>query len=296
MTVQQKEKAIPRYSLKESSIQGNAYFEILKANGEFVKRRTNFLTPHRKDYYLFVLVRSGGSKHWVDFTPYVLKPDTFYFTTPHQVHLKEKSAPLEGTLLSFSEEFLQLDDSKLLKTLPIILNQENHHELQLQPEDVAFIDDIMNKMLQEHHASKDWQSSMLQSYLKVLVIYLSRLYTEQFETIAPADRIYLKKFKDLIEQNFTRLHQVSDYAREMKITAGHLNDIVKEQSGRSAIEHIHQRLIVEAKHFLLHTELSSKEIAYELGFEDSAYFGRFFKRLTDTTPVLFRKHIRDMYH
>jgi AraC family transcriptional activator of pobA len=81
----------------------------------------------------------------------------------------------------------------------------------------------------------------------------------------------------------------------LNLTPGYLNDLVKQQSGKTAISHIHNRLVVEAKRRLLHTELSVKQIADALGFEDAAYFNRFFKRLTDATPMAYRQQIREMY-
>ena len=75
-----------------------------------------------------------------------------------------------------------------------------------------------------------------------------------------------------------------------------LSEVVKEQSGKPAISHIHERLILEAKRLLFHTDGSVKEIAYDLGFEDDSYFNRFFKRITQQTPSEYRKHIRGMYH
>jgi AraC family transcriptional activator of pobA len=291
------ETSIPGYSLQQSSSLGSTMIEIRASNGSYPKRAANFLIPHRKDYYLFVFVKNGNSRHWIDFTPYTLKPNTFYFTVPHQVHLKEQSEPLEGILACFTEEFLQLEENSMLTQLPIIQNPDNGHELSLQPQDVEFVEDMMLKMLTEFNAGHDWRNQMLQAYLRVLLIYLSRLYTEQFDTkrLLP-DRVLLKKFRGLIEDNYLGLHHVAAYAEVLNITPGYLNDVVKQQSGKTAIVHIHERLIVESKRKLMHTGLSVKQIAYELGFEDAAYFNRFFKRITNTTPVGYRTSIRKMYH
>jgi len=72
--------------------------------------------------------------------------------------------------------------------------------------------------------------------------------------------------------------------------------VVKEQSGKPAIVHIHERLILEAKRLLYHTDQSIKEIAFNLGFEEASYFNKFFKRLTQQTPLQYRGTIREIYH
>ncbi len=296
MIAQGKDTAIPIYSLQQSSSLGSSQFEVIESNGEFRRHRSNFLIPHRKDYYFLCFVRHGSSRHWVDFVPYTLQPNTFYFSVPQQVQVKEKTEPLEGIMLSFTEEYLQLDENRSLRQLPIIQNPDDAHELTLLPEHVQFLEDLLKKILIEFNTDRNWRSKMLQSYVSILLIYVSRLYVQQVKAKGSlADRGLLKQFRAYIDEHYATLHQVADYAGLLHLTPGHLNDRIKQQSGKTPIEHIHERLVLEAKRLLLHTELSAKEIAWQLGFEDAAYFHRFFKRLTGETPTAFRTDIREMY-
>lgn len=293
LTVTEK-SVIPSYPLSQNS---STMIEVREARGEASKLAEDFLIPHRKDYYLFVFVKKGNSRHWIDFIPYTLKPNTFYFTVPQQVHLKEDSGPMQGFFACFTEAFLELEENSMLRQLPIIQNPKDGHELILSAQDVLFIEDLMKKMLNEFNASNSWRNQMLISWLKILVIYLSRLYTEQFNEVSTSQHQPLvKSFQKLIGQHYHHLHDVASYARMVNLSPGYLNDLVKQQSGKTAITHIHNRLIVEARRRLLHTELSVKQIADELGFEDAAYFNRFFKRNTNITPVAYRQQIREMYH
>jgi len=286
---------IPIYSLQHSSGASSSMIEIRVAKGESREPDTDFLIPHRKDYYLFVLVKKDSSRHWVDFTPYTLKKNTFYFTIPQQVHLKEDMQPMQGMIACFTEELLQLAEHKMLRSLPIIQNLSGGHELALNAKDVLFIEDLMNRMLDEFNSEDRLRNDMLFSLLRVLLIYLNRIYEKQFSGNV-ITRDLLKKFQSLIGSHYDELHDVAGYAKLLNLTAGHLNDVVKSQSGKTAIEHIHGRLIVEAKRRLLHTELTIQQIADELGFNDGAYFNRFFKRISGVTPLTYRKDIREMYH
>ncbi|MFB9845387.1 AraC family transcriptional regulator [Mucilaginibacter ginsenosidivorans] len=291
------ENIIPKYSLKQASDAEFDLFMIKELNGEYSQHPSIFLAPHRKDYYLFAFVKDGSSRHWVDMTPYVLKPDTFYFSVPHQVHVKEHSRPLIGTMLCFTDDFLAMEENLSLRQLPVIQNLHNGHELNLTTENVKFIEDIMAKMLIENSANNNLHYSMLLAYLRVLLIYLSRIYTEQFvKPAGQSERVLLNRFKALIEERYLELHDVAGYADLLHISGGHLNDVVKFQSGKTAIEHIHERLTLEAKRLLFHTEHSIKEIAYRLGFYDASYFNRFFKRISGQTPLMFRNSSREMYH
>ncbi len=287
---------IPTYPLRQSDGKAGALIEVREATGGEAVIDSSFLIPHRKDYYLFVLVKTGSSRHWVDFLPYTIKPDHFYFTVPQQVHLKEDLTPMQGLIAGFTEEFLLLEENRTLRQLPIIQNPAGAHELVLGPQDVHYIEEVMRKILAEFNTGGNWHNQMLASWLRVLVIYLSRLYTDQFgESKITQNHCLLKSFQQLIGEHYRHLHDVTGYANLLNLTPGYLNDVVKGQSGKTAISHIHSRLVVEAKRRLLHTELSVKQIADDLGFEDAAYFNRFFKRLTGATPIGYRQHIREMY-
>jgi len=92
----------------------------------------------------------------------------------------------------------------------------------------------------------------------------------------------------LIEENFLAKTSVSEYAKLLGITANHLNETVKRTIGKTAGELIRHRLLLEAKRLLIHSELSSSEIAHRLNFQDPSYFGRFFKKYTQHSPGDFR--------
>lgn len=288
---------IPKHALEADIITGNKMFAIKKADCSVSYSRDDFLVPHRKDYYFWAYVKQGANRHWIDMKPYSLAPNMFCFTVPHQVHLKEEAKPFTGTIIGFTEEFLALEENTLLRQLPIIQNPDNGHQLILSDSDVLFIEDTLEKIYQENQASNSWQHSMLMSYMRVLTIYLSRLYTEQFSSKnAVPDRALLKKYLTKIEEHYSEQHEVSSYADMLNISAGHLSEVVKEQSGKPAIAHIHERLILETKRLLFHTDQSVKEIAFRLGFEEASYFNRFFKRIVGDTPVAYRTIIREMYH
>lgn len=287
---------LPTYSLEQTSRNGSRQFEIARVSELTQLQKELFFVPHRKDFYLFAFVRQGSSRNWVDGTPFVLKPDTLYFSSPQQVFLKEEGT-YEAVCICFTLEFLNMEDNSQFSRLPIIQNRLNGHELRLSPDDVAFIEDLSAKMLAEQQHGQNLTNSMLLAYLRVLLIYLSRLYTAQFTSDNKSpDRDLLTRFTSLVSDNFTQCHDVATYAGMLNLSTGHFGELVKKQSGKTPIEHIHDRLLLEAKRLLFHTDVSVKEIAFQLGFEEATYFNRFFKRLTQSTPLGYRSSIREMYH
>jgi AraC-like DNA-binding protein len=230
-------------------------------------------------------------------TPFILRDNAVYFAGPNQIIVKEEFKQLWSTGIAFTSEFLSLQENALLEKLPLIQNPQAGFELLLAEADINFVEDMMNKINNEYQQPGEWPQRMLVAYLTVLLTYLSRLYTEQFRNEAPlVDKLLLKNFQSKINECFRELHEVSDYASLLNISAGHLSEVIKMQSGRPAIKHIHERLVLEARRMLFHTQSSSKEIAFDLGFSDASYFNRFFKRETGVTPADYRANIRKMYH
>jgi AraC family transcriptional activator of pobA len=296
MQVLSTHQQVPVYPLEPDEITGNKYFRVYNYEGS-LPIRSELLTPHRKNHYLIVFVRRADSRQWIDMTPYTLRDNAVYFTGPNQIIVKEEFKQLWSTGIAFTEEFLSLQESTSLIQLPLIQNPRSGYELLLTEADINFVEDMLVRINVEYQSPSEWQQRMLMAYLTVLLTYLSRLYTEQFKyNDTSVDKLLLKNFQAKINECFRELHEVGDYASLLHISAGHLSEVVKMQSGKPAIKHIHERLVLETRRLLFHTSKSSKEIAFDLGFSDASYFNRFFKRETGITPAEYRSTIRKMYH
>ncbi len=298
MTVNTTSKHIPSYSLSEVGNRPGSLFEAKLAGAAYARIVEKMFVPHRKDYYFFFLVKKGSSHHWVDFLRYQLHPHHLYFTLPHQVHLKEKAVPTEGLLIAFTEEFLTLCNDDTLKQLPILQNNGGKHAISLSPDEETYLDGLLTQILAEFTANEAFKNAALQAYVKLFLVYLSRIYVKQFPVEEDAGNCseLFKRLTHLLDKKYNTLHQPADYARELNVTVGHLNAVAKARAGQTITDVVQGRIILEAKRLLFHTELSIKEIGYSLGFEDAAYFNRFFKRRTGDTPLHFRQQNHEKYH
>jgi len=92
-----------------------------------------------------------------------------------------------------------------------------------------------------------------------------------------------------MEENHYKMVTPSYYAKKMKISLKALNEAVKDYTGQVCGEYIRSKTIIEAKRLLRYTTMSSSQITTELGFADTGYFSRFFKRETGFSPIEFRK-------
>lgn len=296
MQLLKQNQQVPVYQIEPAEPGGSRQFRMYNFIGD-LPSQSELLIPHRKDHYLIVFARKITTRHWVDMNSYIPKENAIYFTSPDNIIVKEEFDQLWSTGIAFTPEFLTLNDNGALSKLPIIENPMSAHELIPNEEDIRFIEDLFTKLNAENNSPGEWQQRMLTAYLGVLLTFLSRLYSEQYPNADhSAETVLLKKYQSEIDEHFRELREVGDYASILHISAGHLSEVVKSQSGKPAIKHIHDRVIMEARRLLFHTEGSLKEIAFDLGFADASYFNRFFKRETGSTPADYRTQIREMYH
>lgn len=100
---------------------------------------------------------------------------------------------------------------------------------------------------------------------------------------------HLARYARMIESHYATQHQVAWYALRIGVTPAHLNTIVQALAGKTALQLIHERLLLEARRELIYTPRNIATIADSLGFADPGYFTRFFKRLAKISPKEFRR-------
>ena len=105
----------------------------------------------------------------------------------------------------------------------------------------------------------------------------------------------VKDFKNLLERNYSRYHKVSDYAGQLHLSANYLNEVIKDETRHSAKDFIQDRIILEAKRLATHSDISLKETAFQLGFDDPSHFSKFFRNCTAGDFTTFRNQIRKKY-
>ena len=113
-------------------------------------------------------------------------------------------------------------------------------------------------------------------------------------TLFTSSQTIVNRFIQAVDANFINKRSVSEYAKILNLSEGHLNNIIKKETGKPAGYHIRERILHEAQRLLIYTDSSISEISYTLNFSNPSYFFRLFKSLTGTTPKKFRKnHLKE---
>lgn len=264
------------------------YFGISRMEDIHDKRGGVKDDPHRHDFYTLILTKSAKGTHTIDFEEYVLSEKQIFFVSPGQVHQVIEKEKSYGYSIVFSDDFLVQNNipTSFLESIKLFSCYEDNSPLaytDMQKDLLWRYAEEMIKWLEKESPLK-W--SAIASNLQLLLIECQEICPPRQ---APADfsNHFLSDFKDLIEKHYKSWHQVGEYSQEMGVSSDHLNRVLKSVTGKTAKEFIQSKIIVEAKRLLYFTDLSTKEIAYELGFSESSNFSQFFKKYVGVSPSEF---------
>ena len=247
--------------------------------------------PHKHDFYIILYVNQGTGTHTIDFNEYEVKPGTFFFMTPGQVHSWELSENADGFVVFFTQAFYAREyPGRMPFDIPFFNALLYNPILSISKDDEKKLIPILQKLEQEHKQSNIWRDVMLSRYLDILLIELARLYrpAEGHTGFSGNEQTILQSLEKLINKHYKQHKPVTFYADHLHVTTKHLHSICKRSLNKSTKELIQNRILLEAQRLLVHSDLTSTQIATELGYFDNTYFFRFFKKLVGLTPEQFR--------
>lgn len=253
--------------------------------------------PHYHDFFQVTLL-TGTGRLMHDFRETDISGTTLFFMSPGQVHTATPARTTTATVVSFTREFFDAhsDGPGFLSDLPFFFATETMPWLSLLPEEATTARKLFRDLQSEFDAAQPGAAEILRALLRILFVRASRWYVRA-RPVSRTNRasLLVRQFHLAVERHFQEWQTLEPYAHELGVTANHLNDVMRQETGRAAGEHIRHRRLLDAKRMLLHSDLSVSEIGYRLGFKDPSYFSRFFRRYEETTPADFRIEIREKY-
>lgn len=248
--------------------------------------------PHRHDFYQIVWITHGRGRHVIDSTEYAIRPNTIFFMSPRQVHEFELPADADGYVMNFSEAFfvLTLQNKERLHEIPFYRLRDSTPVVYAGARQASQLVRIVELIEDEYGAEQAGFEDVIRSYLHVFLMQAGRLVGPEGRSVVSSRAFVLtRQFKALAEQHLGTLNSAKEYAQKLRVTERRLNEATKQATGFTANELIRERLLLEAKRLLVHTDTPVASIATALQFQDPAYFTRFFRQHAGIAPLEFRR-------
>jgi AraC-like DNA-binding protein len=224
---------------------------------------------------------------------------TLLCTAPEQLitfDRKKETGSTEGWGLYFHPELIRNTAlSKKINEYSFFSYSENE-ALHLSEQEKQILLSILKQMENEYNTNIDHYShDLIISNIELLLNYCRRFYGRQFITRTNQNKDVIVRFEEFIRDYFNSdklknegIPTVKHCAEAMNLSPNYFSDMLKSETGKNTQEHIHYYLLEKAKTLLLGSGKTINEIAYELGFEYSQSFSKFFKKKVGVTPTEFR--------
>lgn len=280
-------------------------FEIVDIPEIFKQHRASMIKPHRTGFYHIYWVRKGGGSHLVDFSPIELQENMLLFLNKDTVQIFNPDTALNAKAILFTKAFFSTSEADIHFLNESILFNDlfTISTVQITPESFSTFDELFSMMEYESTKAKDaYHAKILQRLLYTFLLHAEReKKTQQFiEIKSSADRDYLMLFRELLEAEFKRNKQVTYYSSKLNITDRRLNQVTTKTIGKKAKQAIDERVVLEAKRLLAHTNCSIKKVGFNLGFVEPTNFIKYFKKHACSTPVQFKdsvmNNVTEKYH
>jgi AraC family transcriptional regulator, transcriptional activator of pobA len=250
------------------------------------------------DFYMIAFKKLKAGVILYGRTKYDHERGSMLFFKPQQViEMKDLEFEEDGFLIFVHEDFLNghLLHNEIKKYH--YFDYETNEALHLSPKEEEVIWELFHKIQNEYSNNQDeYSREIILANVDTMLKYSQRFYKRQFINRSEISGHTVTRFTDEIDQyvasgllSLKGLPTVNYLAQRLNISSGYLTDVLKQESGKTALEHIHMYLISEAKNRLIGEKQSVSEIAYALGFDNLSYFSRLFKKEVGVSPNLFKK-------
>ncbi|APZ45739.1 AraC family transcriptional regulator [Polaribacter reichenbachii] len=269
-------------------------FKIVRLEDLLDSEMVNSITQnHKVNSYILIFITDNNGKHSVDYTDYEYTKGTILAIRKNNIHHFYNNNKVKGYFLIFKDEFLnsylnQIEVSKTIQMFNELLVSPKTQSIEDEFEEVIFLLKQIEKEFTER--SDEYSLKIIRSLLHILITLIHRIKSRGYNKVQLSN--YLKefiKFQGLLETHYSKSKKVNYYANLLGFSTKKLNTIVQYIADKPVKPFIDDLVIVKAKSFLLHTNLSVKEVAFKLGFKDPTNLYKYFRKHTKYTPEAFRK-------
>ncbi|MFF5866692.1 helix-turn-helix domain-containing protein [Pseudomonas sp. NPDC012596] len=249
------------------------------------------IKPHQHaELFQLLYVQRGQAQVEIEGVRTVVDEAAIQVVPPLTVHGFRFSADIQGHVLTFGTALVADLEQRLGAPLSVLTKAACYP----LGKDRVRLRNLIETLQQEYQGHEPSRVTLLEALVTALMVWISR---RQQLGQAPRnrderDRQLLGQYLRLVEAHYREHLSVEDFAARMNIQSLQLNQLCRALSGQTALQVVHQRLLLEARRNLIYTRMSIGQLSDSLGFSDPTYFARFFKRLSGQTPNGYRRSVQ----
>lgn len=282
-------ETIPTYHIENfpnmSESKGSVFFSDHKEKPP--KFKINI--PYRSNYYGVSICIKGKATLKANLKTYTVEGDCIVTMSPQIVkQWLEIDDNYETLTIFFTKEFL------LQTTHPDdfpFFNAEAKHVSKYTPDQCKSIIDLFHTIQVKYNSDHPYRKEILKNLISNLLFELAAIYIKEIATFfhnQTRSQQITTSFKNLVCEHYVKQRSVKFYAEQLFVTAKHLTETIKAETGKSAGEWIDETIILESKILLQNASISISQVADKMNFKDTSTFGKFFKNLTGMSPLSYR--------
>ncbi|MFT4533164.1 MAG: AraC family transcriptional activator of pobA [Saprospiraceae bacterium] len=283
---------INNYIYKDTNVlKHHPHFAVKKIT---VDLQCSAIEDQASKYYKIYWIEDGSGTYDIDFNTFDIEGSGVFCISPRQIFSVRNEKVKLAYEISFDKEFYCVEThGKEIACNGLIFNNVHRATAVSIPKvDVPIFSSIIKNLIKEFGHPGNAHREMLETYLRMFMIQTLRQIDEQELMRGPKthkNNQTVIDFIALVDKQFRTVHSVSEYAAQLFISPKSLTKKLNSLGYPTPTKVIRERLMIEAKRALKYTTENVKEIAYDLGFEDPAYFSRLFTREEEMTPLEYRK-------
>lgn len=246
---------------------------------------TLFSNYQRYDFHqiIWFVKTKGDNLYSIDFNKYTISDNQIVIIYPRQVERVDLKGK-EGFLFAINNDIFFEINQKI--NSDYLNGYFSNVFISLDKKRTLTLNHIQNLIIEEYNDQN--RSVLMESYLQSFLFHIAS-FNENKILSNNRNVVLFVEFVKLTDNNFIRNRDVVFYAKELNISEKKLNEVCKALSGKTTKQFIQERLILEIKKEIKLGTKNLKEIAFELGFNESAYLTRFFKQQTSISPSEFKE-------
>lgn len=245
-------------------------------------RKTN---PHKhNNYFEIIYLTKGSGLHFIDSRKFEINPPVIFFIRKEQVHHWDIKEDPDGFVIIVKKAFIEHSIDNELKLLFSRISQ--HSCLRIEGNNT--IQQLFTLLLSEHKLNNSASLNITEGLLKALLSKIIEIANPILNKTELQPSLY-HSFINLLYSEQVVKNNVAYYAKMLNTSPQNITVSCRKVVDKPATEVLAEFILGDAKRLLLYTRKTISEISFDLDFNDSSHFVKFFKRYTGLTPAVFRK-------